>query len=120
NFYQSIVLRPQAYRGTLPTVWHFAFRHDSAHQREWMPFGFVRREAGCLTLFNDWGITDQARRDNSDEEVRVETWFGPGAATFRVASLAPCSLSVVENERRGVPTERFGFPGEVTAEHRAL
>jgi hypothetical protein len=115
NFYQNVVLRTHAPRGKFPIVWHFAYRHGGVHKREWKPFGFVRREAGHLTLFNDWGITDQARCVISDEEVGVQTWFGPGAATFRVASLHPFSLTEAKEARPGVPTVRFGYPGEVLA-----
>ena len=103
----------QTPRGKFPTVWHFAYRHGGAHRRDWKPFGFVRREAGHLTLFNDWGITDRARCAISDGEVAVQTWFGPGAATFRVASLHPFSLSLVKDPPPDAPAVRFGFPGEV-------
>jgi hypothetical protein len=114
NFYQNLTLRSHLHRRKYPIVWHFAYRHGGAmHKREWKPFGFVRREADQLTLFNDWGITDQVRCVVTNDEVGVQTWFGPGAATFRVASLHSFSLAVGKDERAGVPTVRFGFPGEV-------
>ncbi|HEX9294842.1 MAG TPA: hypothetical protein VF881_03380 [Polyangiaceae bacterium] len=114
NFYQNILLRPEAMPTKFPVVWHFAFCHTgNVHRREWKPFGFVKREAERVTLFNDWGITDQASCSPTDQETVVQTWYGPGAAVFRVASLHPFSLSLAKDAPPDVPTVHFGFPGEV-------
>src|SRR5262249_10546285 len=73
NYYQNFILRSQAPKNKFPIVWHFAFRVAAeVHKREWKPYGFVRREASNITLFNDWGITDQATAALTDEEICVQ------------------------------------------------
>ena len=113
NFYQSMVVHPDTTRAKFPVVWHYAYRHGGDfHRTEWKPFGFVKREPERVTLFSEWPMTDEARCAGADQPVCIKTWFGQGAAVFRVASLHPFSLKL-EKESPDLPTVRFGFPGEV-------
>jgi len=113
NFYQDLVVRPRRPQGTFPTVWHFAFRHGGVRTAKWQPFGFVRRDAEKVLLFNDWAITDEAATTPVDQDICIRTWFGQGAAAFRIVSLHPFTLSIPKLEQPGLPTVHFGFPGEV-------
>ena len=80
---------------------------------KWQPFGFVRRDAERVFLFNDWAITDEAVTTPADQDICIRTWFGQGAASFRIVSLHPFTLSIPKLEQPGLPTVHFGFPGEV-------
>jgi hypothetical protein len=113
NYYQDLVVRPRRPQGIFPTVWHLAFRHGGVRAAKWQPFGFVRRDAHRVALFNDWAITDEAPTTPADQDLCIRTWFGQGAATFRIASLHPFTLSIPKGEQAGLPTVHFGFPGEV-------
>ena len=94
-------------------MWHFAFRHGGTRGAKWQPFGFVRRDAERVLLFNDWAITDEAVTTPVDQDICIRTWFGQGAASFRIVSLHPFTLSIPKLEQPGLPTVHFGFPGEV-------
>jgi hypothetical protein len=73
----------------------------------------VRRDAERVILFNDWAITDEAVCTPVDQDICIRTWFGQGAASFRIVSLHPFTLSIPKLEQPGLPTVHFGFPGEV-------
>lgn len=90
-----------------PQVWHFAYRDAGRRRAGWRPYGFVEVAEGIIRLFDYAGVTQMARLD-SQERFFVETWFGEGAADFRIASLHGFTLSIVD--QGGKPSVRFGLP----------
>lgn len=114
NFYQSLVVRSETVSEDRPHVCHFAFRPHDRRPRGWKPFGFTRHEATRVTLFSDFGIAEERPCVSRAKEICVKTWFGPGPALFRVASLHPFALYVGEPSDVDMPTVHFGFPGETS------
>jgi hypothetical protein len=114
NYYRNVILRPTSRTEKFPRVWHFASRYiGGAPRRDWRPIGFVRREPDMVTLFSDFAMTEQCLCVPDSEEVCVQLWHGQGSEVFRIASLHPFDVSVVDQPRDDVPLVRFGFPGEV-------
>ena len=91
-----------------PRVWHFAYRHERLFGRRWLQYGVVSRVGRQVTLLHINGHEDSIELQSEVEVVQVQTWFGPGAAVFRVASLHEFSLDVVfPCDRAGGPWVRF-------------
>jgi len=86
-----------------PQVWHFAFLNVNAKRPLWTPYGFVVKESGRIRLYQSRGHTDEVEGLIETKSFAVETWFGMGPAEFRVASLHPFTLSLVQGNDR---TER--------------
>ncbi len=97
NVYAALTLASSAAN----QVWHFAWRPDDSFP--WRPYGFVRRRAATIALFQVTGITDEATCTN--DSVIVETFFGGEDAEFLIASLHPFSWNFAEPGARRV---RFG------------
>ena len=90
NYYAQIVLqRASQTSAGLPHVFHFAFRHPSMFRARWLQYGLVRVHGTSVVLHHINGHIDRLHLSAPDEPIRVETWFGPGPALFRVASLHP-------------------------------
>ena len=99
NCYAALLLRgllqPPDRR---PQVLHFAFKHPSLFHARWLEYGLVRIQGGSAVLHHINGYTDQLDLAAPDAPVAVESWFGPGPALFRVASLHPFTLRMAEGE----------------------
>ena len=97
NYYAMFALAPLSSnpRSTDlgPRVFHFAFRHPGIFAGRWLQYGSVQQYGLCSTLWDIHGHTEQLDRKDPEEPTRVRTWFGPGPALFRVASLHPFSLT---------------------------
>jgi hypothetical protein len=52
--------------------------------------------------------------DAVDQDICIRTWFGQGAAAFRIVALHPFTLSIPKLEQPGLPTVHFGFPARST------
>lgn len=91
---------------TLPQVWYFAWRRLIATPQEWRPYGAVKRIGNEVTLFHEIGFVDH-RSTAPDANVFVETYFGAGPAEFRVCSLHPFGLELVERHDRDFAAVRF-------------
>jgi hypothetical protein len=63
-----------------------------------------------LSLFNFSGLTDRAEIGVAARRFRVETWFGEGAAQFRVASLHDYRLGIAVAADPGILRVRFALP----------
>ncbi len=95
----------RAARGYYPTfqltgardlqVWYFAFRDVTVPGLVWRPYGAVRRMFGSAELFSEAGVT-AAILGAPDRPVPVRTFFGAGAAEFRVASLHAFDLDLID------------------------
>jgi hypothetical protein len=110
NYYAAVLfaglLKPPDRR---PQILHFAFKHPSLFHARWLEYGLVRVHGTSAALHHINGYADRLERADPDVPIRVETWFGPGAALFRVASLHPFDLTVADS---GLATTRaLRFPG---------
>ena len=108
NTYAAVHLSPRA-RRSRPLVWHFAYRDTGGLPSPiWHPYGFVKMANTSAWLFTFNGLTGET--SGVGDALRVDTWFGEGAAEFRVASLHEFTLevSVPAVDVTG-PRLRFGF-----------
>lgn len=120
NDWQPLALQPELfYRGDGaldgardPQAWYIAFRDISLQSGSltpmsyWRPFGMLWLEQQQLRLVNFIGLQDQAAVPLPEQGFVVETFFGQGAAQFRLASLHPFELLTVTPD---LPRVRFGF-----------
>ena len=98
-----------AFISARPQTFHFAFSGKGALKARWMQYGFVVRHRNHARLTHIHGHIREAHTEGLNAPTLVATWFGPGPATFRVASLQPFEL-----EFRGKDSgdgERVQFPG---------
>jgi hypothetical protein len=108
NFYASIVLggaRIDARTG--PQVWHFAYRDRMNRAAIWHPYGTVALVGDRLELYAFQGEKVVA---DAKGPIAVETWFGEGDATFRVASLHSFSADVLRATPPSHSAVRFALP----------
>jgi hypothetical protein len=110
NYYPTVLLHhvPQPPDGQ-PQVFHFAYKHPSLFNARWLQYGLVRIQSASATLHHISGYTDQLQLEASNEPVPVETWFGPGPALFRIASLHPFSHCVADAS--DATSRALRFPG---------
>lgn len=108
NYYAEIVLR-HALQVTSdpPQIFHFAFRHPTMFRARWLQYGLVRAHGTSQILHHINGHVDQVHSSASHEPIRVETWFGPGPALFRIASLHPFSHRIASLEVSSQKALRF-------------
>jgi hypothetical protein len=108
NYYARVLLhdllKPTDRR---PQILHFAFKHPALFHARWLEYGLVRVHGGAAVLHHINGYMDRIELAASDEPVRVETWFGPGPAQFRVASLHPFALETAPSADGAAIALRF-------------
>jgi hypothetical protein len=110
NYYATILLhlaREPSY-GRLQVL-HFAFKQPSLFHTRWLQYGLVKLQGTSATLHHINGHTDRRELTALDDPIPVETWFGPGPALFRIASLHPFSHQLTTFE--GGTTRVLRFPG---------
>lgn len=107
NYFQRLTITSPAGRFGEPLVWHFAFRVPNATFPVWTPYGFVERRNEEISLYHFRGYSARAEVQPDIRTFVVETWFGLGAADFRVASLHPFNLVLDEASASTVPCVRF-------------
>lgn len=78
-----------------PVAFHVAYRRKSARDKMWRPYGSVIRLAGVIRLISESGDFQERQNKCTNDRVRVETYFGPGAVEFRIVSLHEFDLSIV-------------------------
>ncbi|MPZ46607.1 MAG: hypothetical protein GEV05_25125 [Betaproteobacteria bacterium] len=94
NVYALVrLLGQRQYDEHYPQLFHFAFRCPKRHGSRWLQYGFVSRLGSSVSLVHIDGHTHSYRVKSQAEPSCVETFFGPEAATFRVASLHDFLLS---------------------------
>ena len=113
NFYAALAIRPPPKNQFAdPQVWHFAWRDAAVRGAAWRPYGFVEVLGSVVRLFNFSGLVDIVERPREAGPLFVETWFGEGAAKFRVASLHKFTLRVQSRKiPPAAPRVRFALPG---------
>ncbi|WP_417449567.1 hypothetical protein [Kordiimonas sp.] len=94
-------------RHTTPQVFHFAFYTPGVFGERWLQYGFVERYNNTIRLIHINGHTEIYEAEALSEPSSVETWFGPGHAVFRVASLHSFSLTQRNENHQG---KKVRFP----------
>ena len=89
-----------------PLVYHVAYRHRALFGMRWLQYGVVQRDGNRVKLLHINGFTETCRVD-AGTPMQVQTWLGPGAAVFRVASLHPFALDVADQVSDDEPIVRF-------------
>ncbi len=75
-----------------PRAYHFAYRRSGVADRTWRPYGTVVALEDDIILVSESGHFQQKPR--SGDRFSVETYFGLGAADFRIVSLHPFDLEL--------------------------
>lgn len=122
NFFKPTLIQPELFYagdGRIeaardPQAWYLAFRDISLKTGQiepkswWKPFGMLRLEQGAIHLLQFNGLVDSRELTLPACAFAFETYFGQGAAEFRIASLHP--FEALEADDPQIPTVRFGFP----------
>lgn len=113
NYYAALAIGPTPKSEFAdPQVWHFAYRNAGVRRAGWQPYGFVEVLGSAVRLFNFSGLFDVSERPPATRLLFVETWFGEGAAEFRVASLHKFTLTVQSGPTPRAGLVRFALPGQ--------
>lgn len=106
DYFEAFLIDPEANPRTgANQVFHFAWR--PREESKWRPYGFVKMTDLGVSLFSFAGATAEARfTRRSRRSFCVETWLGQGSADFRIASIQPFSLKVLDTAECGA-TVRF-------------
>jgi len=90
NCYAQVRLSaPDNHEKDAPTkTYYFAYRKAAVTDGLWRPYGFVRQRGGRVIALAEMGFVDE-QTSAPDGPINVETFFGPGPAWFRIASLHP-------------------------------
>lgn len=93
NVYAAVHLVAVARGDSLvPRTYHFAYRRTGARDGMWRPYGTVIGYQKEVCLISESGDYQKISDDRSNEMVVAETYFGSGAAEFRIASLHNFSI----------------------------
>lgn len=88
NVYASVrVSSRDDSRISLPETYHFAYRKKGVLDLSWRPYGVVSGSPLGLSLVSESGEWQTSPAKAWNEPLVVETYFGPGAASFCIASL---------------------------------
>ena len=108
NYYARISVAPSGRApGGGPFVYHVAYRHVTLFAKRWLQYGVVLRYGNRISLRHINGHTDMYDAEDVGAPTRIETWFGPNPAVFRLASLHPFQLEVEESSDEKAPVVRF-------------
>jgi transcriptional regulator with XRE-family HTH domain len=107
NYFQKVSIKSPPRTFGEPQVWHFAFRGQSSTFPLWTPYGFIERRSDEIALYHYRGATATADIHRNADKFTVETWFGTGAAEFRVASLHAFELALTKTADSKLPCIRF-------------
>lgn len=87
NVYAHISIRPERDQSReMLSVFYIAYRRAGALDGLWRPYGIIRQRGGTAEVIAEMGYRREIALASSDQ-IDVETFFGPGGAHFRVASL---------------------------------
>jgi len=111
NFYKQVgLVADGALVQVRPQTFHFAYSGAGLlSTATWLNYGFVVRHRQHVRLIHMHGFTDQHDTSALTDPTWVETYFGPGAANFRVASLHPFEL--LREDPEHLPERCVRFPG---------
>ncbi|NDP47499.1 MAG: hypothetical protein GZ085_03740 [Sulfuriferula multivorans] len=95
NYYATIRLTGQKHLDKVtPQVFHFAFRQVGRFAGHWLDYGFVVRTGTEVKLLHINGQAESYSANCLEEPTYVETFFGPSAVEFCIASLHPFSYEL--------------------------
>jgi len=123
HYFQPHLIHPEAFyaeNGEMeairePQTWYLAYRDISLKSGQpeaisyWRPFGMLWTDSKKLNLLQFSGLQEQVALPDPEQAFVFETFFGQGAAAFRIASLHPFEFSLPK-DRKTWPCVRFGFP----------
>lgn len=110
NVYARVYLQSDEERiSSRPQTFHFAFRHTKYFGGYWLQYGTVFRHRHDASLWHINGHSERLSVAALIDPTPVKTWFGPGAAVFRVASLHPFGLRVSADQSDA--SQALTFPG---------
>ncbi len=100
NYYATIELQcNEDVIGRRPQTVHFAYFIPGFFRNRWLQFGIVIRHGVETRLVHINGHSDRCEGVSLGGPSLVQTWFGPGPAVFRAASLHPFDI-FIETQRR--------------------
>lgn len=77
-----------------PIVFHIAYRRKSAADKAWRPYGSIIAKKEITKLISESGDFQIKPSHRNNDLVFAETFFGPGPAEFRLASLHEFTLEI--------------------------
>ena len=77
-----------------PRAYHFSYRRTNARDQMWRPYGSVVRLRSKTVLLSESGDFQEDSAERPENTTVAETYFGDGAAEFRVVSLHPFTGSI--------------------------
>lgn len=95
NVYAKIALITRTKLQSAPRVFHIAYKRANAWDSMWRPYGTVSGVRGQIQLLSESGDFQRVLDAASPTRISFETYFGPGVAEFRIASLHPFHLDIV-------------------------
>lgn len=108
NYYATLKVAPDGSRYPEgPLVYHVAFRHADLFGRRWLQYGWLLREGKRVELRHINGYVATCELPGTDLPLRVETWFGPSPAVFRLASLHPFQMEMDDSSDHQQSVVRF-------------
>lgn len=95
NEYAALGLTPDTpLKANHPRVYHFAYKQKNAIDRLWRPYGVVIVVGDRVRLISESGDWQEISDESCSHSIDVETFFGPRACRFRIASLHPFELMI--------------------------
>lgn len=97
NVYARILLSTRTKLYSAPRVFHIAYKRANAWDAMWRPYGTVVGVRDSVQLLSESGDFQHISDSACPARVSFETYFGPGPAEFRIASLHPFQLSILSS-----------------------
>jgi hypothetical protein len=95
NVFANIVLSARTQAKSAPRVYHVAYKRTNAWDAMWRPYGTVVGVRRHVQLLSESGDFQRVTDSRSPDRVSFDTYFGPGPADFRIASIHPFRLNIV-------------------------
>lgn len=109
GFYQQIEIACQSSaRHNAVRTYHVAYRQEFLFAGRWLQYGVLIRTPDKVQLVHINGDKQSYVPESNMAPTRFETYFGPGSAIFRVASLHEFDLALVETKDAAKPFVQFG------------
>lgn len=94
DFTACIEIASPGWDGIAPRAFHFAYRRSVPDAMFWTPYGTVIRDETTVRLFHSSAPPEEKPAPEIGLPARVGTYFGLGAAEFRIACLHPFEARV--------------------------
>ena len=108
NYYRTVKVNIDSNHSSfVPVTLHIAFMQKGSFSDRWLEFGIITLSENSVQLFHINGDKQFFPLNCPRKTIYFETFFGPRAAEFRVASFHCISLSHAERCEDDVPILRF-------------